>query len=83
MLVNGYGPTECSVTVVRGEVRKEDEVITIGLPVDNHQAFVLNEDFEPVRRGERGELCIHGAGVARGYLNRPELTNTKFPNLRG
>ncbi|MGB0648003.1 MAG: non-ribosomal peptide synthetase, partial [Bradymonadia bacterium] len=83
MLVNGYGPTECSVTVVRGQIRAEDEVITIGRPVDNHQALVLNEDLKPVSEGERGELCIHGAGVARGYLNRPELTDAKFPTIPG
>ncbi len=29
-LINGYGPTECSVTVVRGEVSVGDDEITIG-----------------------------------------------------
>jgi non-ribosomal peptide synthetase-like protein len=82
VLINGYGPTECSVTVVRGEVRAGSE-ISIGRPVVNHVAYVLNEALEPVALGENGELCITGAGVSRGYLNRSELTREKFPTVPG
>ena len=80
-LINGYGPTECSVTVVRGEVSVGDDEITIGRPVLNHRAYVLDGSMMPVKKGEKGELCIAGAGVARGYLNRAELTAEKFPTL--
>ena len=76
-LVNGYGPTECSVTVVRGDIVPGGE-ITIGKPVDNHCAFVLDEHLNQVDPGEQGELFIVGKGVGRGYLNQPELTANKF-----
>ena len=82
-LINGYGPTECSVTVVRGEVKTTDSEVTIGRPVSNHVAFVLDESLRPVSDGEQGELCLSGAGLARGYLRRPELTEEKFPTLDG
>lgn len=78
LMVNGYGPTECSVTALRGTVR-EAEPITIGRPVSGLQAWVLNEALDEVLQGERGELCIGGLGLARGYRNRPELTAQKFP----
>ncbi len=81
-LENGYGPTECSVTVVRGRVRA-GEPVTIGTPVPPHAAHVLGEDLRPVPRGEPGELCIAGPGLARGYLGLDALTAERFPTLPG
>lgn len=76
---NGYGPTECTVTMIveecRGDWRSSPP---IGLPMDNHIALVLNDALEPVPVGVAGELVIGGAGLARGYLNRAELTADKF-----
>lgn len=76
-MVNGYGPTECAVTCVRGDVRP-GEVVTIGQAVPGLEALVLDEALEPVAEGEQGELCMRGAGLARGYRNRPDLTAEKF-----
>lgn len=77
-LVNGYGPTECSVTALRATV-KGGEPITIGFPVRNLSAWVLDESLDQVSDGQRGELCLGGVGLARGYRNRAELTAQKFP----
>ncbi|NJC72329.1 amino acid adenylation domain-containing protein [Planosporangium thailandense] len=79
-MVNGYGPTECTVTCVRGDV-VAGAPITVGRPVPGMRAWVLDENLTPVRDGEPGELCMAGAGVALGYLNQPELTAAKFPTL--
>lgn len=76
-LENGYGPTECTVTVVRTPVRAGERV-TIGWPVDGNRAWVLDENLDEVAPGRPGELCIGGAGVARGYLNQPALTAERF-----
>lgn len=81
-LENGYGPTECTVTVVRGQVFP-GQPVTIGQPVPPHVAHVLDEDLQPVAAGEQGELCISGPGLARGYLGLPELTEQRFPTLDG
>ncbi|MCK5942542.1 MAG: amino acid adenylation domain-containing protein, partial [Planctomycetes bacterium] len=81
-LENGYGPTECTVTVVRGRVLP-GEPVTIGAPVPPHVAHVLDERLQPVAAGEPGELCIAGPGLARGYLGLPELTEARFPTLPG
>lgn len=77
-LVNGYGPTECTVTCVRCDVR-EGETIAIGTPVRGMLAWALDGSLEPVPDGEPGELCMSGAGLARGYRNRPDLTAARFP----
>jgi non-ribosomal peptide synthetase-like protein len=76
-LVNGYGPTECTVTCLRERVKAGD-AITIGKPVSGASAWVLNDRLEEVPSGEQGELCMGGVGLARGYWNRPDLTAGKF-----
>jgi non-ribosomal peptide synthetase-like protein len=81
-LENGYGPTECTVTVLRGRVRP-GEPVTIGRPVEPNVAVVLDADLRPVADGEPGELCIAGPGVARGYLGDDERTAQRFPTVPG
>ncbi|WP_395094490.1 amino acid adenylation domain-containing protein [Armatimonas sp.] len=76
-LVNGYGPTECTVTALRGDIRV-GEPITIGTPVPGLQAYVLDAELNEVAEGISGELCLGGVGLARGYHKRPELTAEKF-----
>ena len=72
LLVNGYGPTECTVTVLRGRVH-EGRPVTIGTPVRGHRAWIGGGAAE-------GELCIAGPGIARGYLRRPQESAQKFPS---
>jgi non-ribosomal peptide synthetase-like protein len=76
-MVNGYGPTECAVTCLRGDVLPGRDV-GIGRPVPRMHAWVLDEHLVECATGDRGELCIGGAGVSRGYRNAPELTAQKF-----
>ncbi len=76
-LENGYGPTECSVTVVRTPVRA-GEPVTIGVPVEGNHAWVLDESLDELPDGIAGELCIGGPSVTRGYLGSPELTAERF-----
>jgi non-ribosomal peptide synthetase-like protein len=76
-LVNSYGPTECTITSLRGKVQPGGP-ITIGRPVAGLAALVLNDALEEVADGQPGELCLAGIGLARGYRNQPELTERKF-----
>ncbi|MDE2018689.1 MAG: AMP-binding protein, partial [Hyphomicrobiales bacterium] len=55
-----------------------DRAVTIGAPIANYAAYVVDADLRPVARGARGELLVGGPGVARGYLGRPDLTAEKF-----
>ena len=77
-MVNGYGPTECAITSVRTDIRAGDS-ITIGRPVPNVAAYIVDESLMEVSDGESGELCLGGAGLARGYWRDPDLTCRKFP----
>jgi hypothetical protein len=55
-----------------------DKPVTIGRPLPEYVALVLDEDLEPGRPGEPGELVLGGPGLARGYLGNSQLTNEKF-----
>ncbi|RYE11766.1 MAG: amino acid adenylation domain-containing protein, partial [Sphingobacteriaceae bacterium] len=76
-LYNMYGPTETTIYST-GKQILSNNLITIGLPIDNTQVYILDEQYQPVRNGETGEIFIAGAGVALGYLNQPELTAARF-----
>ncbi len=75
-LYNCYGPTE--ITVDAATKQCERGKVTIGKPIANTRAYILdnNNGLQPI--GVPGELCISGVGLARGYLNREELTAEKF-----
>jgi amino acid adenylation domain-containing protein len=82
-LWNVYGPTETTVWSTVEEVRAA-EAISIGRPVANTEAYVVDRRVSPVPVGSPGELYLGGAGLARGYLARPELTAERFvPNPFG
>ncbi|MFF5535951.1 amino acid adenylation domain-containing protein [Streptomyces cinerochromogenes] len=76
-LWNLYGPTETTVYST-GTLVRADAPITIGRPLANTEALILDERLRPVPAGESGELCIAGTGLADGYVNRPELTAERF-----
>ncbi|MFM7186541.1 MAG: amino acid adenylation domain-containing protein [Armatimonadota bacterium] len=76
-MVNGYGPTECSVVATRAEIVPGAPIV-IGKPVTNLEAYILDDELSPLPAGVAGELCIAGPGLAKGYRNRPELTAEKF-----
>ncbi len=77
-LVNGYGPTECTVTSLRARIA-EGQNVTIGRPVPGVHAWVLSDALEVVPDGGKGELCLGGIALARGYWNQPEVTAARFP----
>lgn len=81
LLVNNYGPTECTVVATSALVPPQDSASglpPIGMPIQNTQLYVLDESGNQVPPGEQGELYIGGSGLARGYRNRPLLTGQKF-----
>ena len=79
---NLYGPSEDTTYSTHAEIGRDGTgAVTIGRPLSNTQAYVLDRYMQPVPVGVKGELYLGGAGQARGYLNRPELTAERFvPN---
>ena len=77
-LWNLYGPTETTIWSTVYRIQGNDVVIPIGRPIMNTEVYILNNSFQPVPVGVKGELFIGGAGVARGYLDRADLTSQRF-----
>lgn len=77
IIYNGYGPSETTVFSTFTDVTTYSNV-TIGKPLSNTYAYVLDKDQHLCPVGIPGELYISGEGVGYGYLNQPELTSLSF-----
>ena len=82
VVINGYGPSECSITCCAKKLENTDN-ITIGGPIENTKFYVLDEFGNILPPYACGELIITGELVGRGYMNLPEKTKEAFFTLRG
>ncbi|MCX4744333.1 amino acid adenylation domain-containing protein [Kitasatospora sp. NBC_01287] len=81
VIANEYGATEGSVANVMSLTTDVDPTAgttSVGVPITNTTAYVVDRFNHPVPIGVPGECLLGGICVARGYLNRPELTTTRF-----
>ena len=69
----GYGLTEAPVCV-ENPYGRETKPGSIGRPIPEFSARIVDEQGADVPLGEVGELLIKGPAVMKGYLNRPEET---------
>ncbi|MEU7005499.1 amino acid adenylation domain-containing protein [Streptomyces sp. NPDC046332] len=74
---NLYGPTEYTINTLGGSTT-DSATSTVGMPIRNTRAHVLDAMLRPVPPGCPGELYIAGTGLARGYHDRPGLTAERF-----
>jgi amino acid adenylation domain-containing protein/non-ribosomal peptide synthase protein (TIGR01720 family) len=80
-LINGYGPSECSIAATASVVDSEMEPSNIGRAVGGVTWIVEPDDHNRlVPVGSVGELLIQGPILARCYLNNPEKTSEVFIN---
>ncbi len=77
-LWNMYGPTETTVWSTCTRITDTVGGITIGRPIANTVAYVLDAHQNLCPIDVAGELYIGGDGVAIGYWQRPELTAERF-----
>lgn len=79
VLVNNYGPTECTVVATSGPVSAEGVGLpSIGKPIAGTTVHLLDAEGKPVAPGVEGEIWIGGAQVARGYRGDAALTAERF-----
>jgi len=81
-IFNHYGPSETTVGVLTYAVEPtrdpRSSSVPIGHPLDNVQAFILDEQLRLLPLWLPGEIHIGGANVGRGYWRRPDLTAASF-----
>ncbi len=72
-----YGPSE-DTTYSTYVLRELNGQPSIGQPIHNSQAYIVDSHMNLCPFGVPGELLIGGAGLTRGYLNHQELTDEKY-----
>ncbi|MFD0355911.1 amino acid adenylation domain-containing protein [Streptomyces sp. NPDC127110] len=78
-LYNLYGPSEdTTYSTWKCFTGPTDGAPTIGVPVHNTTAHLLDPLGRPVPLGATGELHLGGDGLAAGYINDPERTAASF-----
>lgn len=82
--INGYGPTEATITCTVFEADHTDvgEDVPIGRATAHAQTYVLAADGSLAPDGVEGELVIGGPAVALGYVGNPEQTAMLFRDDR-
>lgn len=74
MIIEGYGLSEASPVTHCNIPRGLSVKRSIGLPIANTEAKIVDETGQEVPSGEIGELWVRGPQVMQGYWNNPEET---------
>lgn len=81
-LHNTWGATEVSIDSTDRQCTAEDAAgsgaVSVGLPFDNNQVYVLDPALREVPVDIVGDLYLGGIGLARGYLGDPARTAVRF-----
>jgi acyl-CoA synthetase (AMP-forming)/AMP-acid ligase II len=82
-LVQGYGMTETSPVltflpdedhVIGGDEKATRRLRSAGIPVQNVEIRILDEEGRPLPFGEIGEICARGPNIMKGYWKKPEAS---------
>lgn len=79
-----YGPTETTIYCTYYQFKREginkmlNGMLSIGNPMKNVIAIIVDEKGNLLTEGEKGELCISGDQVSPGYWNQPERNQLAF-----
>jgi long-chain acyl-CoA synthetase len=75
-----YGSTESAITlnIKPKDIRRKDRCVGQAFPMV--ECLILDENKEPVKTGEIGELYIKAPYLLDGYYNNPEANEASFRN---
>jgi long-chain acyl-CoA synthetase len=74
MICEGYGLSEASPVTHCNISRGLSVKRSVGLPIANTEALIVDETGREVAPGETGELWVRGPQVMAGYWNNPSET---------
>jgi long-chain acyl-CoA synthetase len=79
-LVEGYGLSETSPVLMANPVSESRRAGTVGLPLPNTEARVVDPENPTLDRasGDEGELVVRGPQVFGGYWKKPDETAAVF-----
>lgn len=76
---DGYGQTE-NTLLVGTLLGMKPKPGSMGKPTPGNMVEIINEDGQPAKPGEVGDIAVHSSTPAlfKGYLNDPERTQMQF-----
>jgi fatty-acyl-CoA synthase len=78
-IYNTFGQTEMSpVSCMLGSEDFDGHKGSVGKPVINVEARIVDDDMQDVAQGEVGEIVYRGPAVMKEYWNLPEATEEAF-----
>jgi acyl-CoA synthetase (AMP-forming)/AMP-acid ligase II len=74
-----YGQTEATARISSlPPSRLGEKLGSVGLPLDNLEVRIVNDEGRELVAGQTGEIQVRGPSVSSGYFNDPEATERKF-----
>jgi acyl-CoA synthetase (AMP-forming)/AMP-acid ligase II len=74
-----YGQTEATARISCWPASRLGEKLgSAGLPLDNLEVRIVDEEGRELPRGQVGEIQVRGPSICSGYLDDPESTERKF-----
>ena len=83
-----YGPTEATVYCSYYQVPDDKQILTyngvlsIGKPLANVTAVIIDENGNEIAKGQKGELCVAGDQVTQGYWDNEEKNAVSFFEMK-
>ncbi len=86
-----YGPTETTIYCTYNQFKRKGKnkslngMLSVGRPMKNVEAIIVDENYHILADGKKGELCISGDHVSAGYWDLPEKNRQAFfeKNING
>ncbi|MGD1006305.1 MAG: AMP-binding protein [Ignavibacteriaceae bacterium] len=85
LVQNVYGPTEATIFCLTYNWNRDNSknkvytgIVSIGKPMKNIEAIIIDDDNNILPQNEKGELCLAGYQLTAGYLNNPEKNKKAF-----
>ncbi|MHA1378934.1 MAG: class I adenylate-forming enzyme family protein [Candidatus Helarchaeota archaeon] len=84
-IIEGWGTTEDAVygAVNPWDDPKKIKYGSIGKPFPDCRILIVDDDGNPLPKGERGEMVVQNPGVMLGYYKMPEKTKEVLKPVKG
>src|SRR6266581_1189205 len=73
-ILEGYGLSEASAVLSGHTLDMPRKPGSVGKPIANVEVQIVDENDQPVRVGEVGEIIARGPNIMKGYYNMPGAT---------
>lgn len=87
-VLNFYGPSEATIFCTyysfnrKTSNKTQNGILSIGKPMEGIHAIIVDDKNRPVKKGEKGELCLSGKQITPGYLKNDVKNKISFFKMK-